>query len=289
MRSKTLRPLLVVLVVLLTGCGTAVTAVPTQPSTTATQPPSTPEPEATPEPVELTVFTAASLTEAFTELGEQFEAQHPGATIVFNFAGSNQLAEQINQGAPAYVFASANRAQMQVAIDGGRIVSGTQQTFVRNRLVVIYPKDNPAGLATLQDLAKPGVKVVFAAKEVPVGQYSLDFLDKAAQDAAYGITFKEGLLANVVSYEENVRAVLSKVALGEADAGIVYTSDISGDNADQVGRIDIPDPLNTIATYPIAVLNDSPHPESAQAFVDLVLSPEGQAVLERYGFIKAAP
>ncbi len=239
------------------------------------------------ESVELTVFTAASLTEAFTELGKQFEMDHPGVTVVFNFAGSNQLAGQINQGAPADVFASANRAQMQVAIDGGRIVSGAQQTFVRNRLVVIYPNDNPAGLATLQDLAKSGVRVVFAATEVPVGQYSLDFLDKAVEDASLGSAFEDAVLANVVSYEENVRAVLSKVVLGEADAGIVYASDLSGDSADQVGRIDIPDALNTIATYPIAVVGDSAHSELAQAFIDLVLSPEGQDVLAKYGFIKA--
>jgi molybdate transport system substrate-binding protein len=276
MRSETLRLLFAVVVVLLAGCDAATTAAPTS------------ESNARPEAAELTVFAAASLTEAFTELGEQFEAQHPEATVVFNFAGSNQLAAQINQGAPADVFASANPAQMQMAIDSGRIVGGARQTFVRNRLVVIYPKDNPAGLTAWQDLAKSGVKVVFAAKEVPVGQYSLDFLDKAAQDAAYGIAFKAGVLANVVSYEENVRAVMSKVVLGEADAGIVYTSDVAGDNAGQVGRIDIPDTLNTIATYPIAALNDSAHPELAQAFVDLILSPQGQAVLESYGFIKAA-
>jgi len=278
---------------LLAGCGTQ--ATPTQPpAPTSAQPPvptQAPKPTATqpaPQPAsDLTVFAAASLTEAFAGLGKQFEAEHPGVTVVFNFASSNQLAQQINQGAPADVFASANRTQMQAAIDAGRIVSGTQQTFVRNRLVVIYPLDNPAGLRALQDLATPGVKVVFAAREVPIGQYSLDFLDKAADDASLGGSFKEGVLANVVSYEENVRAVLIKVVLGEADAGIVYTSDITGDNANQVGRIDIPDTLNTIATYPIAALSDSEQPQLAQAFVDLVLSPAGQDLLEQYGFIPA--
>jgi len=288
MHFKRLRLPFAVVVILLTGCGVAVTPAPTQSSATTARPPSMRTQAATLGPVELTVFAAASLTEAFSELGEQFEAGHPGVTVVFNFAGSNQLAEQVNQGAPADVFASANTAQMQAAIDGGRIASGAHQTFVRNRLVVIYAKDNPASLATLPDLAKPGVKVVFAAKEVPVGQYALGFLDKAAQDAAYGAAFKEGVLANVVSYEENVKAVLIKVLLGEADAGIVYTSDITRDNADQVGRIDIPDALNSIATYPIAALDDSAHPDLAQAFVDLVLSSEGQDVLERHGFIKAA-
>ena len=157
-----------------------------------------------------------------------FEADHPGVTAVFNFAGSQQLAQQINEGAPADVFASANKKQMDVVIEAGGIVSGTQQTFAKNRLVVIFPKDNPAGLAELKDLANPDSKLVLAAKEVPVGQYSLDFLDKAVADTAFGATFKDDVLKNVVSYEDNVKAVLTKVALGEADAGIVYLSDISG-------------------------------------------------------------
>jgi len=263
--------LIVVSIVLFTRC--------------SAQPVTTPRLTQASEPVELTVFAAASLTEAFTELGQQFEAEHSGVTVIFNLGASNQLAQQLGEGAPADVFASANKKQMDVAIESGRIVSGTAQTFVRNRLVVIYPKDNPASLAELKDLAKSGLRLVLAAKEVPVGQYALDFLDKAAADAAFGAAFKDSTLGNVVSYEENVRAVLSKVALGEADAGIVYTSDISGDGADAVGRIDIPDTLNTIATYPIAAVGDSAHLELAQAFVDLVLSAQGQEILARYGFI----
>jgi molybdate transport system substrate-binding protein len=255
------------------------------PASSAPPTPTGPSPSA---PRTLTVFAAASLTEAFTEIGEHFEAAHPGVTIVYNFAGSNQLAQQIGQGAPVDVFASANRAQMQAAIDAGRIISGTQQTFVRNRLVLIFPIDNPAGISALQDLAEPGLKLVLAAKEVPVGQYALDFLDKAVQDPSFGAAFKDAVLQNVVSYEENVRAVLTKVALGEADAGIVYTSDITGENAAQVGRLDIPDGLNTIATYPIAILNDTPSAELAQAFIDYVLSPTGQDLLARYGFVPAA-
>ena len=234
---------------------------------------------------DLTVFAAASLTDAFTELGTQFEAAHPGSAVTFNFAGSNSLAQQIGQAAPADVFASANGAQMLVAIDTGRIVSGTQQTFVRNRLVVIVPTDNPGGVTALPDLGKPGLTVVLAAAEVPVGQYSLDFLDKAAADAAFAPGFKDAVLANVVSYEDNVRAVLTKVALGEADAGIVYSSDVTGESAGAVTKLDIPDALNTVASYPIAALSDSPHAALAQAFVDFVLSAAGQAVLTRYGFI----
>jgi molybdate transport system substrate-binding protein len=246
-------------------------------------------PEAAPlEPANLTIFAAASLTEAFNEIGQNFSAEHPGVTFTFNFAGSQQLAQQLAQGAPADVFASANRTQMNVAIEAGRVVSGTERIFVRNRLVVVYPTDNPAGITQLQDLAKPGVKMILAAKEVPVGQYSLDFLTKAITDTAFSPTYMDDMLKNVVSYEENVRSVLTKITLGEGDAGIVYTSDITGDGADKVGRLDIPDNLNTIASYPIAVISDSAYPTQAQAFVDYVLSPAAQEVLVKYGFIPTA-
>ncbi|MGH9818227.1 MAG: molybdate ABC transporter substrate-binding protein, partial [Candidatus Acidiferrales bacterium] len=152
-------------------------------------------------------------------------------------------------------------------------------------LVVVTPADNPAQIATLQDLTKPGLKLIFAAQAVPVGQYAIDFLDKATADGSLGADYKDAVIANVVSYEENVRAVLAKVTLGEADAGIVYTSDVTLDTADQVQRIDIPDALNTIAAYPIGVVSDSANPELAQQFMDYVLSPEGQTVLVNYGFI----
>ena len=242
-----------------------------------------------PSAATLTVFAAASLTGAFTEIGRQFEAAHPGVKVTFNFAGSQQLAQQLGQGAPGDVFASANKKQMDVAVTAGRVASGSAQAFAKNRLLVIFPKDNPANLATLQDLAKPGLKLVLAAKEVPVGQYALDFLDKAVLDAAFGSIFKDDVLKNVVSYEQDVKAVLTKVVLGEADAGIVYTTDVVGDSAGKVGRLDIPDALNTIASYPIARVSDSANADQAQAFVDTVLSPAGQAVLAQYGFLPAEP
>ena len=241
------------------------------------------------DPVELNVFAAASLTEPFTEIGKLFEAAHPGVSVMFNFAGSQQLAQQINEGAPADVFASANNKQMNVAIAAGSVVSGTQQTFTKNRLIVIFPKDNPAKIEKLADLTKPGLKLVFAAKEVPVGQYSQDFLDKASADPAFGSTYQADVLANVVSYEDNVKAVLAKVALGEADGGIVYSSDISGGDAYKVGRLDIPDALNVIATYPIALVKGAHNPDQGQAFIDFVLSAQGQAVLAKYNFIPIAP
>lgn len=240
------------------------------------------------QPVDLTVFAAASLTGPFGEIGKRFEDSHPGVTVVFNFAGSQQLAQQIAEGAPADMFASASKNYLDGVIQAGEIVTGTQKIFARNRLVAIYPKDNPAGLKELKDLGKPGLKLVLAAKEVPVGQYALDFLGQASTDPAFGATFKDDVLKNVVSYEDNVKAVLAKVALGEADAGIVYTSDISGADADKVGRLEILDALNVVASYPIAPLKASKNPELAQGFIDLVLSPDGQAILAKYNFIPAA-
>lgn len=237
-------------------------------------------------PITLNIFAAASLTDAFTEIGESFSQENPGVRTVFNFAGSNQLATQIREGAPADLFASANSAQMDAAIESGRIVRESSQTFVRNRLVVIVPSDNPAQLFTLQDLTKPGVKIAFAAVEVPVGRYTLDFLDRAATVESLGAGYRDGVIANVVSYEANVRVVLTKVTLGEADAGVVYTSDVAA-AAGEVIQIEIPDELNTIASYPMAPLADSAHPEMAQKFVDYVLSPPGQRTLAAYGFIPA--
>ena len=235
----------------------------------------------------LNVFAAASLTDAFREIGTNFEQANPGTTITFNFAGSQQLIQQIVQGAPADVFAAANSKQMDAAVEAGSVAGDMQQIFAHNRLVVIFPKDNPAGLRELNDLARPGVKLDLAAKEVPAGQYALAFLDTAAADPAFGTAFKADTLKNVVSYEENVKAVLSKVVLGEADAGIVYVSDIAGDAAAKVGRLDIPDQLNTIADYPIAPINDSQHSAAAEQFVAYVLSPDAQAILAEHGFMAA--
>lgn len=236
-------------------------------------------------PAVLTVFAAASLTAPFTAIGERFAAANPGVTVSFNFAGSQQLAQQIAQGAPADLFAAANDAQMQVAIDSGRILSGTQRIFAHNRLVVVTPADNPAGITGLGDLTKAGIKIVLAAKEVPVGQYALAFLAKAEAAGSFGAGYEAAVLANVVSYEESVRTVLAKVTLGEADAGIVYRSDVANAAGAQVQQIAIPDPLNTIASYPIAPLQDSPQAALAQRLIDYLLSSEGQQILVDAGFM----
>jgi molybdate transport system substrate-binding protein len=233
----------------------------------------------------LTVFAAASLTDAFNEIGAAFKSDHPGMDLAFSFGGSQQLAQQIGQGAPADIFASANQAQMDALVKSGQVVSGTQKTFAKNRLIVIFPKDNPGGIRALTDLAKPGLKLVLAAKEAPVGQYALNYLEKAVKDTAFMPSYKDDVLKNVVSYETDVKSVLTKVTLGEADAGIVYASDISIGAGGQVSKLDIPDALNVIATYPIAVLKGSKNAKAANDFMDFVLSGDGQAILAKYGFI----
>jgi molybdate transport system substrate-binding protein len=233
----------------------------------------------------LTVYAAVSLTAAFAEIGEGFEATQPGRQVRFNFAGSQQLAQQIAQGAPADVFASADEAQIEVTIESGRVDAGRVQVFANNRLVVIYPRGNPGGITSPGDLARPGLQVVLANPVVPVGNYSQEFLDRTSHQSEYGEDFKARVLQNVVSYEENVKAVVSKVALGEADAGIVYTSDISPANAEELGCLEIPDASNVVASYYIAPLEDSSQSTLATEFIAFVLSGQGQDILAQFSLL----
>ena len=294
--------LFTLLLALLAACGAAATpsapTAPTQaPALQPTLAPPAPTVASTTAPAasaaaptaaptgDLTVLAAASLTDAFNEIGKNFSAANGGVKVVFSFAGSNALAAQIGQGAPADLFASANTAQMDVAVKTGRIDGAATRAFARNRLVMIVAK-GVSKVTKLQDLANPGLKVVLADKAVPVGQYALDYMDKAARDPAFGAGYKDAVLKNVVSYEQDVKAVLAKVALGEADAGIVYTTDVLGANAGKVQKLDIPDALNTLATYPIGVLTDSKNAALAKKFFDYILSTDAQTVLAKYGFIR---
>lgn len=239
-------------------------------------------PERAPQ-VHLTVFAASSLTDAFTEIADLFEVQNPGTEVLLSFAGSSELATQLAEGAPADLFASANGQQMQNARDAGRI-AGEPVYFLTNSLVVIVPADNPAGIETLADLAAEGVRFISAAPGVPIRTFTEQLLAKAAADPAYGASFRGAVMGNLVSEEANVRQLAAKVALGEADAGIVYKSDVTADIAGQVGVVAIPEAVNVVAVYPIAVVDDSENIEIAQAFIDLVLSAEGQQILARWGF-----
>ncbi len=235
-------------------------------------------------PVTLNVFAAASLTNAFKEIGQNFQTAHPNVTVTFNFAGSNALATQINQGAPADVFASANQTQMNNVVKAGGADASASKVFAQNLLTVITPRNNPGQIATLQDLAKPGIKLVIAAPSVPAGQYAVDFFTRASSDPSFTPDYKDKVTKNVVSQEADVESVVTKVVQGEADAGIVYVTDALA-NVSQLNEIPIPANLQTVAVYPIAPLKASKNASTAQQFVDYVLSADGQAIMKKFGFM----
>lgn len=226
---------------------------------------------------DVTVFAASSLKDAFSEIGTGFEKRHPHAHVRFSFAGSQTLAAQIRQGAPADVFAGANWKSFE---DAG-LAKGSGKVFARNRMVIVLRRGY-GGVRRYADLSRVG-RLVLADERVPAGQYAMRFLDRAA--AQFGGKWKDSVLARVVSREADVRSVLAKVQLGEADAGIVYASDASSAKS-KVVTVGIPDSLNPIAEYPMATLGGS---AAGKAFANYVLSREGQAILVRHGFLKGVP
>jgi molybdate transport system substrate-binding protein len=233
-------------------------------------------------PHNLTVFAAASLTGAFKEIGTKFESANPGVKVRFNFAGSQILRTQIEQGALADVFASADHKNMDTLMAENLILTNTYHDFATNQMVVILPADNPGNVQTFGDLAKPNLKLVLADASVPAGNYARQIINKVSTDFAFGSDFSTKVLANVVSNETDVKQVVAKVELGEADAGIVYASDKVA--APNLATLPIPDEYNVIAFYPIAVLTDAPEPILARSFEDYVRSPAGQAILQKWGF-----
>ncbi|MBE3591063.1 MAG: molybdate ABC transporter substrate-binding protein [Firmicutes bacterium] len=235
---------------------------------------------------EIVVFAAASLTDAFQDIGRAFEAAHPGTRVTFSFGGSSALRMQLEQGARADVFASANEAEMAKAESGG-LLTGKPLIFARNRLVVIVPKDNPAHLKTLHDLAKPGVRLVTAADGVPIAAYTQDLLRRLSRDPQYGSDFVQRVNANVVSREQDVRQIVLKVSLGEADAAVAYATDVTPDVAGKVRTVEVPGAFNVLAAYPLAVLKTAPNPAGAEAFARFVLGPDGQSALKKWGFLPA--
>ncbi len=232
---------------------------------------------------EIVVFAAASLTDVFQDMASAFRQANPKATLTFNFGSSSQLATQLGQGASADVFASADSAQMENARKSGAI-AGQDRVFAGNRLVLITPRDNPAHITSVKDLADDGVKFVTAQPAVPIGAYTAQMLEKADADPAYGDGFKDRVDANTVSREDNVRQVVSKVQLGEADAAIVYSTDATPQVRDQLQIVAVPDALETPASYPIAIAKGN-NAVGGEAFVSYVLGPQGQAILARWGFL----
>jgi molybdate transport system substrate-binding protein len=229
-------------------------------------------------PRSLAVFAAASLTEAFAEIETDFEAADPGVDVVVNTAGSQTLRVQIEQGAPADVFASANAEHMQALVTAG--LARGEVLFAEGELVLVVPPANPAGLRSLEDLPR-AVRIVLGGPEVPVGKYTRTMLDNA--EARYGGGFRARVEEHVVSLEPNVRQVLTKVELGEADAAVVYRSDVAASRA--VTIIEIPPELGVRAQYHAGVVAAAAQPALAERFVEHLRSPAGQAVLRHHGFL----
>lgn len=219
----------------------------------------------------VTVLAAASLKESFTTLGKRFEEEHPGTKVTFSFGGSDYLAASITGGAPADVFASASPGTMAIVTDAGN-ASGTPATFVRNQLEIATLPGNPDKIASLKDLTGSGLKVVLCDKEVPCGAAARKALDASR------------LKLTPVSYEQDVKAALTKVELKEADAAIVYKTDVKA-AGDKVEGVDFPESADTVNDYPIALLKDAPHAPAAKAFIELVRSAEGRRVLTEAGFL----
>lgn len=233
----------------------------------------------------LTVLAASSLTDAFGELATTFEERNPGVTVRQSFESSATLLAQIQQGAPADVFASASEEEMDTAVRDN-LVEGEPEIFVKNREVVMVPKDNPANIRNLRDVANRDVRLVLAEDGVPAADYALEILDNA--DGEYGSGFKRDVLSNVVSREADVRAAVNRVVVGDADATFGYASDHTPDIRDRVEVVPIPSDLNIVATYPVAALGDAKKPRLAREWVELVTSEEGQRVLDEWGFEPAA-
>ena len=233
----------------------------------------------------LTVFAAASLADAFTEIAQNLETLYPGIKIDFYFAGSQALRTQIELGADTDVFASANTIEMDVLVGEEFVQPGTPQIFVTNQLVLILPPKNPANVSSLEDLENSGLKLILAADEVPVGRYSRQVLENL--NALYGGDYKDKVLMNVVSNEDNVKQVVTKVQLGEADAGIVYISDAYA--APELKSVPIPAKYNVSAQYPIAALIITSQPDLAAEFIAYVLSEDGQAIMRKWGFTSVNP
>jgi molybdate transport system substrate-binding protein len=219
------------------------------------------------------VFAAASLTAAYTEIGDAFMTEHPDAAVTFSFDSSSNLVTQIGEGAPADVFASADQANMTKLTDAAGN-AGEATVFATNSLQIIVEPGNPTGITGVADLADPDILYVTCAPEVPIGKYGAQVLTNA------------GVTVTPVSLEENVKGIVTKVTGGEADAGIVYTTDVIAAGAAAEG-VDIPADINVVATYPVVVTAAAANPEGAQAFVDFVVSEQGQKILASHGF--AAP
>lgn len=232
---------------------------------------------------EIIFFAASSLTDAVSEIVSEYEREHPTVTVRLNFAGSSQLATQLIEGASAHLFASANETQMQRLIEEKVIMSNSMQFFASNQLVLIVPIDNPAGISSIADLAQPGIKFVTASQDVPIGEYTRQSVTKMETSGEFAAGFEDAVLANIVSEEANVRQIVTKILLGEADAAIAYQSDVQL-HSSNLSVIRIPKRYNVVARYPIALLQKANDSRPVSDFIAFMQSAKGQSILTKWGF-----
>lgn len=235
------------------------------------------------EPKEITVFCAAGLTGALSEIGQIYENE-TGVQVAFNFDGAQILRAQVENGAYADVLVSGSNKHMNALKAEGFMNNSSVSAFAENWQAIIVPNDNPAKIENLSDLAKPGVKIVMGTKDLPITDITLQILDKLANDTAYGPEYKEKVLSNVISEETNINFIVSKVALGEADAAFVHKSEVSPEYAKKVTTIDLPQEYNVKSEYTIGILSQSESQDLAEELVNLVKSDEGKSVLQKHGY-----
>jgi molybdate transport system substrate-binding protein len=284
----TSRPAIVIslLAVVLAACSNPGASPAASTAVSAAPPTAAPSASATPAAAaDLTIFGAASLKGALEQAKAAYEAANPGTTLTISTDSSAALATQIEQGAPADVFLSADTRNPKALVDKG-LADGDPVSFAGNKLTIIVPTANPAGITSPKDLARSGVKVIAAGDEVPITKYATQLVDNLGKERGYPADFAAAYAANVASKEDNVKAVVAKVELGEGDAGIVYVTDAKA--SEKVTPIDVPDAANVPATYDGVVVKASRNTVAAHAFLAWIAGPDGQAILEDYGFLPPA-
>jgi len=239
------------------------------------------------KPVEIQVLAASSQTEAFTEIKTVFEKAHPNVTVNLSFASSSSLRAQIENGAKPEVFASADEKNIKIPAGNG-LIDGEYVPYSHNHVVVILPKANKANINTLADLAKAGVRLVGCDPQVPIGNYTSQVIKKLDDSGKYGAGFATKINANMKSIEPNVKAVVTKVVMGDADAGFCYASDVTKNVVDDLIVLQIPKEYDVMATAYIGVVKDCPSPELGREFIATVLSDEGQAIMKKLGILPIA-
>jgi molybdate transport system substrate-binding protein len=279
MRSRIVLTLLVV--ALFSACGSQAQSSPT---TTSQAPPASlaASGQGSATSIDLTIFAAASLAGVLDDLKAAYSSSHPGTTLTISTDSSAALATQIEQGAPADVFLSADTTNPQKLVSGG-FSAGEAVAFAASKLAIVAPADNPAGISSPADLAKPGLKIIAAGDEVPITAYAKQLVANLATEPGYPAGFEAAYVANVVSREDNVRAVIGKIEIGEGDAAVVYATDAKAST--DVTTIPVPDGANVTAKYAGIVVGASPDQEPARMFLGWLTGPDGQAVLSRFGFL----